>query len=254
VTSEALSRLDDLDPVEPQLTHEIVAEALRRRVALGWLAPGDRIPSERELAELLGVGRMTLRAAIRDLNREGLLETRRGRTGGTFVSLVRTPEQLDRVADEAIADLKKNYEFRIMLEPDVARLAAARAGRAESEELERLAGEQATTVASYRAQDSRFHLEVARCSENPYAVEAIERARREFFVWADAVAQAEWPQLTKIARRSEAEHVAIAAAIAAGDAQAAGDLMHSHLTRGSKMFRRFVGASAGAAVPSRSRR
>jgi DNA-binding FadR family transcriptional regulator len=252
--SDALSRLDDLDPVEPQPTHEIIAEALRRRVALGWLAPGDRIPSERELAELLGVGRMTLRAAIRELNREGLLETRRGRTGGTFVSLVRIPEQLDRVADEAIEDLRKNYEFRIMLEPHVARLAAKRASRAARKELERLAGEQATTVASYRAQDSRFHLEVARCSENLYALEAIERARREFFIWADAVAQAEWSQLTKVARRSEADHVAIAAAIADGDAEAAGELMHDHLSRGTRTFRRFVGASGGAAGSSRSRR
>jgi DNA-binding FadR family transcriptional regulator len=244
--SDALGRLDELDPVEPQLTHEIIAEALRRRVALGWLAPGDRIPSERELAELLGVGRMSLRAAIRELNCEGLLETRRGRTGGTFVSLVRTPELLDRVADEAIEDLRKNYEFRIMLEPHVARVAAARAGRAASRELQRLAAEQATTVASYRAKDSRFHLEVARCSQNPYALEAIERARREFFVWADAVAHAEWPQMTKIARRSEAEHVAIAAAIAAGDADAAGDLMHGHLSRGGRTFRRFVGAGASS--------
>jgi DNA-binding GntR family transcriptional regulator len=126
----------------------------------------------------------------------------------------------------------------------VARLAAARVTKTQAGELRRLAAAEATNVASYRALDSRFHLEVARCSRNDYAVEAIERARREFFVWADAVTQAPWSDMSRIARNSEAEHEAIAEAIASGDPDAAAGRMQAHLERGGRLFRRYVAGNA----------
>src|SRR4051794_34419592 len=66
--------------------HVTIAEQLAAAIASGALAPGDRLPPERHLAESLGVSRMTVRQALGDLERDGLLRRVVGRAGGTFVS------------------------------------------------------------------------------------------------------------------------------------------------------------------------
>jgi len=70
--------------------HVAIAEQLAAAIAAGTLPPGTRLPPERELAESLGVSRMTVRQALGDLERDGLLRRVVGRAGGTFV---RHPEQ-----------------------------------------------------------------------------------------------------------------------------------------------------------------
>src|SRR3954454_11052908 len=69
-----------------QPLHVTIAEQLAAAIASGALAPGDRLPPERHLAESLGVSRMTVRQALGDLERDGLLRRVVGRAGGTFVS------------------------------------------------------------------------------------------------------------------------------------------------------------------------
>jgi len=66
--------------------HVTIAEQLAAAIASGALAPGARLPPERQLAESLGVSRMTVRQALGDLERDGLLRRVVGRAGGTFVS------------------------------------------------------------------------------------------------------------------------------------------------------------------------
>ena len=66
--------------------HVTIAEQLAAAIASGALAPGARLPPERHLAESLGVSRMTVRQALGDLERDGLLRRVVGRAGGTFVS------------------------------------------------------------------------------------------------------------------------------------------------------------------------
>src|SRR5680860_826497 len=74
----------NLAPVRSPSSATLVADSLRRLIALGGLSPGERLPSERQLAETLHVGRDSIRAAMRTLNDEALVETRLGRRGGTF--------------------------------------------------------------------------------------------------------------------------------------------------------------------------
>ena len=76
-----------------QPLHVAIAEQLTAAIAAGTLPPGTRLPPERELAESLGVSRMTVRQALGDLERDGLLRRVVGRAGGTFV---REPEQAGR--------------------------------------------------------------------------------------------------------------------------------------------------------------
>ena len=72
-------------PLEQLRAHELVADQIRRQIALRLVSPGQSLPPERELARLFGVGRATVQQAIELLEHEQLLESRRGRSGGTFV-------------------------------------------------------------------------------------------------------------------------------------------------------------------------
>src|SRR5580704_13029976 len=72
-------------PVPVRNAFEVTVERLAQSIRLGVLVEGDRLPPERELADTLGVSRVTLREAIKTLRDAGLVESRRGRGGGTFV-------------------------------------------------------------------------------------------------------------------------------------------------------------------------
>ena len=64
---------------------EIVADSIRSMIAVGGIQPGERLPSERDLAALLGAARVTVRQAVKQLSMEGLVATTLGRSGGTTV-------------------------------------------------------------------------------------------------------------------------------------------------------------------------
>ncbi|GAA3165116.1 GntR family transcriptional regulator [Planomonospora alba] len=89
-----------LDPNDPRPLHVQVAGAVRRAVAEGACAPGDRLPPARDLAAALGVNVNTVLRALRGLRDEGLLEFRRGRG----VSVLRRPDARGLLA-EAVRDL-----------------------------------------------------------------------------------------------------------------------------------------------------
>ncbi len=71
--------------IEPSPVYELVVERIRRAIHIGSYVPGDRLPPERALAEQLGVSRTTVREAIRVLEGEGYVESRRGATGGVIL-------------------------------------------------------------------------------------------------------------------------------------------------------------------------
>jgi GntR family transcriptional regulator, transcriptional repressor for pyruvate dehydrogenase complex len=72
-------------PVQPPTTFEETVERLGTAIRLGLLPPGTRLPSERELADMLSISRSTLRQALTTLVQSGHLVAQRGRAGGTFV-------------------------------------------------------------------------------------------------------------------------------------------------------------------------
>jgi DNA-binding FadR family transcriptional regulator len=241
----------EIAPVEHRPARSAVAEAIRARLAAGELRPGDRLPPERVLAERLGVGRMTVRQALRELAAEGLLVTRRGRNGGTVVAdaprvFPRAPED---VTARYVADLHENYEFRMALEPAVARMAAARATREEAAVLRTLAAEPATSLPMYRAVDSRFHVALAEASRNRHALAAVREARSNLFAWADALwGRGDWSVHEATVRRALHDHVLIAEAVGARDGELAEGRMHDHLATAMAAFAGIiddVGAAAG---------
>jgi DNA-binding FadR family transcriptional regulator len=218
-----------------------VAALLRRRIALGLYEPDQRLPASRDLAAELGVGRVTLQQGVGLLADEGLLKTRRGRSGGTFVAGGPSRGRPRRALPTQIQELRENYEFRLQIEPSVARLAAARATAEQRGMLVSEASRTAATVAGFRANDSRFHMLLAESCGNRYAKDAIEQTRSGLFRWLDL----RWSRLTEEARVTESQHRAIALAVLEGEADMAERLMTQHLEHAAATLRGALAPPSG---------
>src|ERR1700722_10736746 len=125
---EALWAQSVFSPVPVRNAFEVTVERLAQSIRVGVLAGGDRLPPERELADTLGVSRVTLREAIKALRAADLVESRRGRGGGTFVvaptdSRPATRDHNDRPSPAAVNDA---LDLRRIVEPGAAALAATR--------------------------------------------------------------------------------------------------------------------------------
>ncbi len=114
--------------------HEYVAEQLRREIALGLFRPRSSLPPERELASIFGVGIMTVHRAIRLLEADALVTSKRGRGGGTFVvggaRDADATRQLRARAARSRQAIEEALDARLELEPRVVARAARHAGRA----------------------------------------------------------------------------------------------------------------------------
>ncbi len=146
------------------------AEEIRRLVIGNGLSDGAKLPSEHALCRQLGVGRSSVREALRVLQAVGLIETIQGK--GAFVRTARTRYASERYGPKAIQEAGPiALQMRMILEPHCAALAAARAGahdvRALQAELEKFRGALASrALKDAVVADSRFHLVLARTSRN----------------------------------------------------------------------------------------
>jgi GntR family transcriptional repressor for pyruvate dehydrogenase complex len=215
---------------------ELMASELRRAIALGAFEPGDRLPSERTLADRLGVSRMTIRAAMRILAQDGLVTTARGRTGGTIVSgaapgLARQ-DTLSSI-DAFVMQVHDNLECRLMIEPSAAALAAARATDEERQTLRELIEIKADGIRHFRMLDSRLHMTIARAAHNDSLLPIIETLRSEFFLWADAAwARLDWSVLSTPEQDFGHGHRSLVLAVTEGREQESHQLMREHIEHG----------------------
>lgn len=145
---------------------EAIATRLRDSMSLGLLLEGDRLPSELEMAESFGVSPTTVRDALATLRAEGLVDTRRGRHGGTFV--VSLPEvsadaMRQRLATLSVVELRDIGDHRAAVSTASARLAASRAVESDLQRFRRLldAFAAASGPAALARADSRIWLELA---------------------------------------------------------------------------------------------
>jgi DNA-binding FadR family transcriptional regulator len=149
------------------LVEAAIAE-IRGEIASGHWKVGEKIPSEAQLAESLGMSRLSVREAVRALVHTGLLTTRQG--AGTFVtatdeSSVAIGRMLDSVADRDIAEVRRGLDVL------AARLAASRRTDADLEGLHEVAARRALAFAAgeleaFADADVEFHLRVAQASHN----------------------------------------------------------------------------------------
>lgn len=167
-----------------------VIEQLQTRLSLGEPRAGERLPPEPELMAQLGVGRSTLREAVRVLAHAGLLDVRQG--DGTYVRAAAADEPLDRRLRRA--HVLEVYEVRQALEVEAARLAAERRDEADLTAMRscldrRAAAHAAGDQAAYLDADLAFHTRIAAAAKNGVLADlynAFTNANRE--AWRDIVA------------------------------------------------------------------
>lgn len=216
-------------PLRLRNAGEHVADRLMTAIALGEFVPGQRLPSERELASMLAVSRTTIREAVARLATLGMVEVRRGRHGGAYVLADSGPD-----ADAAVrrtlvpgwAQMERLLDVRTLLEPLIARTAAERRQPADCERIRetltqyRDAG--TDREASSRA-DGAFHASVAQATGNPYLVELSDSIRRAVSLGFRAE-----PYTPAIRQRAIVEHTRIADAVIAGAADEAATVARRH--------------------------
>jgi GntR family transcriptional regulator, transcriptional repressor for pyruvate dehydrogenase complex len=161
-------------PVRSQTAFEETVERLGTAIKLGLLAPGTRLPPERDLCAKLGIARSTLRQALVALGQSGHLHASRGRGGGTFVSDPQPPAQPP--SRELLAAWRQVCDGRMTVEVGVAVLAAERAGADDLARLEQLVSGLEGALEdfpTYRQLDIRWHVALAEATGNPRLVSAM---------------------------------------------------------------------------------
>ncbi len=159
-----------LNPVATERVSDVIAERLTTAIREGTLKPGDRLPTEAELAREFQVGRTSVREGLQKLRAHGLIESRKGL--GAFVT---DPPASDPLADFARwtasdpAAIEQLVEARVALETLAAALAALRATDAEIDDLERLNVEHAAAESTTElvATDQAFHAALMACRPQP---------------------------------------------------------------------------------------
>jgi DNA-binding FadR family transcriptional regulator len=229
-----------LRPVRQGNAFEETVERLLTVIKLGMIADGDRFPPERELAGQLGISRLTLREALGELQRAGYISSRRGRTGGTFVTY--TPPAPDtgevrRLAREDGGKLADALTFRLAVESGAAEILAGSAPDAAARELllARLAEVNAAGLADYRRLDTLFHLAIAELAGSPLLLDACTDARMRLNGLLNAI-----PVLQRNIQHTNGQHAAIVAAILDGDAAAARAAVAEHLAGTASLLRGFL--------------
>lgn len=203
------------------------AQKVKMMIIQREMKPGDRLPTEKELAELFGVSRSTLREAMKFLRAENVVVIRQG--SGTFVSagtgIGEDPLGLHFTNQENL--IQNLFETRMLIEPQIAGLAVQRATPQDIRNLERLVKEmdqiQINTTATAEM-DVQFHTAVAECTHNDVLIRVVpiinDSIRRSHFETHDNL------ESFKRAKRS---HTGIYRAIAEGNYMEAKFLAERHV-------------------------
>jgi len=212
-------------PVRSQTAFEETVERLGTAIKLGLLAPGTRLPAERELCRKLGIARSTLRQALLALGQTGQLQATRGRRGGTFVTDPQPPTELP--TEELLAQWQEVCDSRMALEVGVAVLAAQRADGAALDALAALVDEMEHQIGeypSYRFADVRFHVALAECTGSSRLVAAMTATQGEM---TDLISHISHP--AAVLRASNEQHQRLLRALKAHDGPRAARVMSEHV-------------------------
>ncbi len=216
-------------PVATGSRADEVVQRLSEAISLGLLNDGERLPAEPELAAQFGVAPMTVREALAALRENGLVETRRGRSGGSFVTRPSAPPvepQLQRLAAMTLSDLRDLADEHRAVAGQAAWLAAQRASAVNVRRIFGLTEQlgAATTRGDRIRADCRFHIEVT------VAAQSSRLTRREVSLQAE-VSGLLWLPLDPgvDVAGMVAEHHGIAAAVVSEDAARARRLAEAHV-------------------------
>ena len=213
------------EPVQTATTLEETVERLGTAIRLGLLAPGDRLPPERDLADQFGIARSTLRQALTSLTESGHLVATRGRGGGTFVSEAPPVAESKRV-DLGAGHWREVLDYRIAVEVGTVVIAAE---RRRPEDLARLrrhvaAMRETSDFPAYRRADVFFHLGLAEATGSSRLVAAMTEVQGAM---SELIGHIAHPP--EVLERSNAQHAKLVALLAAGDGTRAARLIRDHV-------------------------
>jgi DNA-binding FadR family transcriptional regulator len=225
-------------PVRAGNGFEEALEQILQVVRLGLVPGGERLPAERELAERLGISRVTLREVLKVLQDEGLVESRRGRYGGTFVR-----PRIDAGGEDELrrriekVDIEDVLRFREVLEVGAAGLCAAHGLTAEQAGRLRqaLARTQDAPLAEYRRLDTLLHLTLAELGGSPSLTAQYAAVRATVNDLLDCI-----PLLVRNLEHSQRQHEALVDAVLEGDADGAREIMREHCAGTAALLRGFL--------------
>ncbi len=217
-----------LAPVRKQsVGHQVVGQIVEL-IRTGNLRPGDRLPSERELVEIFGISRPSLRESMRALSVLGIIESRHG--GGAFVTELDAPTMLaplDFFLSLSQANFDDAFESRRIIEVEIVRKAATKATRADIVDLNDMITAHAKIQGDpvgFRILDSRFHEKLSGIAGNA----VLQRVAYGLYNMGLDLRRQATAEAGLIAQSTK-DHGQIAAAIAAHDAHGAAEAMTRHL-------------------------
>lgn len=228
-----------------------IIEQITDLLARGVLKPGDRIPSEKQLCLRFGVGRTSVREALRSLAVMGVLEAHMG--DGTFVT-----EDASRFMERSFQwglmlnpRLVENLvETRLMLESHTAFLAAAKSTAEDLEQVRESILQMEGSIADpaqYLEHDLQFHLTIAKATQNSILQSLLSTTRGYLQAWIrETLAQSTGDAAGKRARLSIAEHKRILRALKNRDADGARQAMAAHILSSSADLKKTLTARSGA--------
>jgi GntR family transcriptional repressor for pyruvate dehydrogenase complex len=217
-----------LAPVRKQSVGQQVVGQVVELIRTGNLRPGDRLPSERELVEIFGISRPSLRESMRALSVLGIVESRHG--GGAFVTELDAPTMLaplDFFLSLSQANFDDAFESRRIIEVEIVRKAASKASRADIADLNDMIAAHATIQTDpvgFRILDSRFHERLSSIAGNA----VLQRVAYGLYNMGLDFRRRATAEAGLIAQSTE-DHGRIAAAIAEHDAAGAAEAMTRHL-------------------------
>lgn len=214
---------------------ETTSEKIIKLIVDENLKIGDKLPNEYELADKLGVGRSTIREAIKALVSRNILEIKRG--SGTFIKcgVADDPLGLMFVKDKLklAVDL---LEIRFMIEPKIASLAAINATKEDVEELSKLCDEVEELILNgipHMEKDIEFHTAIARSSKNLVTTSLVPIINKSIAVFIDVTN-------TQLKNETIETHKEILNAIKNKNANEAHDAMLLHLAYNRRNINRIV--------------
>ena len=232
---------------------EIVSQ-IERAIFSGELKSGDRLESERELAERFKVSRITVRDALRVLEARGLVHVKVGASGGAFVTETNVDQVSESISTMILLrrmTLSGVAEARTIVETATAALAAERADAAAIERIEssvQLAGAIVREQKPHTEASMDFHVAVADAAGNELLAATVGAYRdlliQTLFAMRDVSS----------AKATQKAHEDILDAIRSRDPEAARSLMLTHLQDFEKRLRRWLASQEHADIVSRTRR
>ena len=227
-------------PVRAGRVSRDIVEQVKTLLFSARLGPGDRLPSEKELAEQFRVSRITVRDALRVLESQGLIEIRVGAGGGTFVAepdadLV--SEWLTNMLRLRKTSVRELVEARQIVESNIVTLAAERATAEDfakmQNAIDRARAGNSANDPHFTSYSVEFHVALAQAAKNQVLLFTVNSFRSIFYEVLEKLIPDD-----QMAQRAVADHQKILDAVAAHDAERAAQLMREHLSYFEKRARK----------------